>query len=156
MRLRRKIAIAAVGTVAAISATTAAFAYWTSSGEGSGSAGAGTSSLFAVTSDAAVGAPLTPGGPTDTVAFHVKNNNSGHQIVRTIAISVANSNGSAWTSGSCSAADFAVTGYTATPGADLASGASWSDTVSLQMVNNTSAAQDDCKGVTVPLYINAG
>ncbi len=132
----------------------AAFAYWTSSGNGSGSATTGTSSPFVVTTDSATGGPLTPGGPAETIAFHVKNNNSGVQHLSAVAVTVANSGGTAWTAvAGCSAADYTVGTPTFTAG-DVASGATVDGTVTVTM-NNLSSNQDGCKGATVPLYVSA-
>src|SRR4051812_44863926 len=109
MRKSRKFAIVAGSTVGALAVGGVAFAYWTSTGDGSGSAATGTSSVWAVTTGTATGGALTPGGPTDTVAFHVKNNNSGVQRLQAVSVVVANSDGSPWTSVSgCSADDYTI------------------------------------------------
>ena len=158
MRLRNKLAIAAVGTVAAISISTAAFAYWTSSGSGTGSATAGTSSAWNVTSDTASGNPLTPGGPVDSIAYHVKNDNSGVQHLNQVSISVSSTSNSG-----CTADDFSVGGEL--PGVahvdtdadligDILSGATHDSSVTVQMVNG-SGNQNACKGVTVHLAFAA-
>lgn len=148
----KKVAAVALGAVA-LTGTGVAYAYWTSTGTGSGSATAGNSSAFVVTTDAATGGPLSPGGPTQTVAFHVQNTNSGVQRLQAVAVTVANANGSAWSSGTCDADDFLVGTPAFTPG-DIASGADIDGTVTIQMKNNNEN-QDDCEGVTVPLYVAA-
>ena len=132
-----------------------AYAYWSSLGNGAGSATTGTSSALVVTTDAATGSPLSPGGPTQTVAFHVQNNNSGVQRLSAVAVTVANSsNGSAWTAvAGCSAADYTLGTPSFTPG-DIASGATKDGTVTITM-NSLSTNQDSCKNVTVPLYVSA-
>src|SRR4051812_43443572 len=76
-----------------IGLTVTAVAYWTSSGQGTGSASVGTDTPWAVTSDTATGGPLTPGGPTETVAYHVTNNSSGVQQLKQVTIQVATSSG---------------------------------------------------------------
>ena len=136
MTKKTKAAIAA--GVLTLATAGGAYAYWSSLGNGAGSATTGTSSVFAVTTDAATGSPLTPGGPTQTVAFHVQNNNSGVQRLSTVAVTVATSTGTAWTAvPGCSAADYTVGTPTFTAG-DVASGAT-----------------TDGKSVTVPLYVSA-
>lgn len=153
MRKSRKATIVIGSTVGALAIGGVAFAYWTSSGSGAGSATAGTSSDFVVTTDTATGDPLTPGGPTDTVAFHVNNPSSGAQYLTSVAVTVANSDGTTWTSGSCSAADFTVGTPSFTAG-QIAAGGTKDGTVTITM-KNLPANQDDCKGVTVPLYVAA-
>jgi hypothetical protein len=148
-----KLAVAGV-SVGTLAVSGVAYAYWSTTGTGSGSATTGTSSVFAVTSDAATGGLLTPGGPTDTVAFHVKNNNSGVQRLTAVAVTVANSDGTEWTAApGCSAADYTVGTPSFTAG-DIAAGATKDGTVTISM-NNLGTSQDGCKGVTVPLYIAA-
>ena len=168
--IKKKIGAAATA-VAIVGGAGIATAYWTSTGTGSGSATAGTSSPWAVSTDAATttppgspatpALPLTPGGPTSTVAFHVKNNNSGNQKLASVSISVANSDGTPWTAApGCSAADFNVGGAGAglesiqSPNIDLAAGATHDGTVTLQMVNRN-ASQDACKNAIVPLFVSA-
>ena len=83
-----------------------------SSGSGSGSATVGTDTPWQVDVDAALGGPLTPGGPVQTVGYTVTNNSSGNQYLAGVTVSVdKNANGSAWDGpGNCSAADFSVNG----------------------------------------------
>ena len=152
---RTKKSKAIVATAAITVATVGgAYAYWTTTGTTSGSATTGTSSAFVVTTDAATGGPLTPGGPTQTVAFHVQNNNSGVQRLSNVAVTVATSTGAAWTAvPGCSAADYTIGTPSFTAG-DIASGATKDGTVTITM-NNLSTNQDACKSVTVPLYVSA-
>jgi hypothetical protein len=160
-RFGRKGIIASIATVAVLGSAVAAYAYFTSSGSGSGSASVGTSMTWAVTTGAASGGPLTPGGPTQTVAYHVKNNSTGYQKLQNVAISVANNDGTDWTAvAGCSKDDFkldaAAAGATQTdtPNVDLAPGATYDGSVTIQMVD-TGLNQDGCKNATVPLYLSA-
>ena len=158
----KKIVALAVGLVTAAALAIGAYAYFTSTGNGSGSATVGTSSTWAVTTLSATGGPLTPGGPTESITYKVKNNSTGYQRLGSVAISVANSDGSAWTSVSgCSASDFSIDGASAgatsndtAQVANLAPGATATGTIVLQMVDSGSN-QDGCKGATVPLYLSA-
>jgi hypothetical protein len=151
----KKVVVGVAAGAILIATAGGAYAYWTSTGTGTGSATTGTSTTWAVTSDAATGGLLTPGGPTDSISVHVKNNNSGVQHLSAISASVANADGSAWTAvPGCSAADYSVGAVVFTPG-DVASTATVDGTVTIQMINNLGASQDACKGVTVPLYFSA-
>lgn len=150
---KSKIVVAAV-TAGTLGVSGVAYAYFTTTGNGTGAATTGTSSAFAVTTDTATGGPLTPGGPSETIAFHVKNNNSGVQRLSAVAVTVAASNGSAWTTApGCSAADFTV-GTPSFASGDVASGATVDGTVTITM-NNLGTPQDGCKSITVPLYVAA-
>jgi hypothetical protein len=162
MKLKSKRTLVLIGVLAVASvAVMGAYAYFTSTGSGSGSASVGTSTAWAVTTDAATGGPLVPGGPTETVAYHVKNNSAGQQKLQAVAISVANANGSAWTSvAACSKDDFkldaAAAGATQTdtPAVNLAPDAQYDGSITIQMVD-TGSNQDGCKNASVPLYLYA-
>jgi uncharacterized repeat protein (TIGR01451 family) len=161
LKSKKGIAALIATLVVAISAV-GAFAYFTSTGTGTGSATVGTSTTWAVTTDAATGGVLTPGGLSlDTIAYHVKNNNAGQQNLANVAVKVALADGTAWTSGTCSKNDFSISGAVAgatfndtAQAANLAPGATATGSVTLKMVD-TGLNQDDCKGVTVPLHLFA-
>jgi hypothetical protein len=150
----KKVVVGVAAVAIALGTAGGAYAYWSSTGTGTGSATTGTSTTWAVTSDAATGGALTPGGPTDTIAVHVKNNNSGVQNLTGVTASVANSDGSAWAAVSgCSAADYTVSAVSITPG-EVASGATVDGTVTITM-KNLGSSQDGCKSAVVPLYFSA-
>jgi hypothetical protein len=152
------VGIVAVAATAAVSG----YAYWTSTGEGSGSATVGTDTPWQVDTVPATGGPLTPGGPSQTVGYTVTNNSTGHQNLANVAISVANADGSSWDGpGTCSAADFEVNGAAAgtayddtTLAQNFAPSAAFSTSIDIQMID-TGVNQNDCRNATVPLYLFA-
>jgi hypothetical protein len=157
---KRTVVVLAVAVAASVAAV-AGYAYWTSAGTGTGSATVGTSGAWLVTSQAPVGPALVPGGPAQTVQYTVQNTGTGDQVLGGVTVSVAGAGGSPWSSGSCSPADFSVSGQPA--GASLfhtalaqtfGPGGSSSASVTVRLVE-TGANQNDCKGVTVPLYFVA-
>lgn len=152
---KKKRILAVVSVVAALMLCgSLAYAFWTSSGSGTGSATTGTSANFVVTSSAPTGGPLTPGGPTESVAFTVANPGTGTQNLTSVVVTVANADGSAWTAVTgCSSADYTVGTPAITYGSIAASGTA-SGTVSVTM-NNTASNQNGCKSATVPLDIVA-
>lgn len=153
-KLNKKITAIAAAGILTVATAGGAYAYWTTTGAGSGSATTGTSSAFVVTTNAATGGPLTPGGPSQTVAFHVQNTNSGVQKLNAVAATVANTDGTTWSAvAGCSAADYTV-GVPAFSVGDIAPGASVDGTVTITM-NNLNANQDGCKLASVPLYVHA-
>ncbi len=154
-RKRRIVAAAATVAIVALGGGLA-YAYWTSTGTGTGSATTGTSSNFVVASSAPTGGPLTPGGPSQSVAFTVTNPGTGSQNLSSVVVTVANANGSAWTAVvGCSSADYTVGTPVITGGyGQIAALGVKSGTVTVTM-NNLGTNQDACKSVTVPLYIVA-
>jgi hypothetical protein len=169
-KITKKRAITALSLIAVLALAGGAFAYFTSTGTGTGSGTVGAASNWGVATSTS-GGPLSPGvsGTDQTVQVTVTNNGSGKQQLNAFTISVAKSDGSAWTSSTtnyptenaCSANDFALGGqstsgsYTVSGiGDDLAPGATYTTTVNLHMLD-TGVAQDNCQGVTVPLYLSA-
>jgi hypothetical protein len=158
----KKVIALVVGIAVAASMAVGAYAWFSSTGTGSGSATVGTSTPWAVTTLSATGGPLTPGGPTESITYKVKNNSTGYQNLANVAISVANSDGSAWTSvAGCSKSDFSIdsagsgTTYNDTALAgDIAPGATVTGSISLAMLDS-GTNQDGCKNATVPLYLSA-
>jgi hypothetical protein len=147
----KKIAIVAAAAALVLAGGGAAFAYWTSSGSGFGAATTGESADFVVSSVDATGGPLTPGGPSQSVAFTVANPSTGTQTLTSVTVTVANANGTPWTAvPGCSAADYTVAAPVVTYGV-IAGGADVDGTVSITMVNSTSN-QDACQNAVVPLY----
>ncbi len=152
-RKRRFTALVASLAVVAIGGGLA-YAYWTGNGIGAGSATTGSSTNFSVTSDSPVGAALSPGGASQTVAFTVSNPGSGSQALSNVVVTVANADGTAWTArAGCSAADYTVGTPTVAYG-DIPGAAGTDGTVTVTM-NDLSTDQDACQGVTAPLYFVA-
>lgn len=173
-RFTRKRFIAALSVIAVLAAAGAAIAYFTSTGTGTGSATVGSASNWTVgETGTATGGPLYPDaaigtGHIQTDPYTVTNAGSGSQDLTQVVISVANANGSAWSSQTnpakpaCTASDFSVggrpigTAWTDTSLAgDYVAGASQTGSVTVQMIDKTSSNQDNCQGVTVPLYMSA-
>jgi hypothetical protein len=166
---KKRIAAVALSGAVILGAGGIAAAYFTSTGNGTGSGTVGTATNFAVSSTTANG-PLYPGAATtdQTVTVKIKNVGTGNQELNSFTISVANSDGSPWasatpfaTEGACTQADFALGGqpaagsYTVSGIADdLLPGATHTATVNLHMLD-TGVPQDNCQGVSTPLYISA-
>jgi hypothetical protein len=64
---------------------------------------------FDVVTGPVTGGPLTPGGLPESVAFTVSNDSTTLQLLTSVTVSVANPDGSAWTSvPGCSSLDYVV------------------------------------------------
>ncbi len=163
---RKGLALLATMLVAVVAAI-GAYAYFTSTGSGTGNATVGTDSAWTVGQTGSTGAAnLYPDaaigtGSVQTKAYDVTNPSAGHQNLTSVTVKVAMADGSPWTSGTCSKNDFSVGGapvgttYTDTDSAgNFAGGETRSDTVTVQMIDSGSN-QNDCRGLTVPLYFFA-
>jgi hypothetical protein len=161
-RGRRAAALLVIGVIA-LAAVVGGYAYWTSTGSGSGSVTVGTDTAWQVDVSSATGGPLTPDGPAQTVQYTVTNNSTGSQKLTSVTVSVAESNGSAWDGpGNCSADDFSVGGAAVGTPAVLTAlaqtfgpGGHDSASVTVQMVD-TGSNQNDCRTADVPLRFVAG
>lgn len=145
-----------IGTTVALVAIGggAAFAYWSAAGTHDTTTAAGTATAFALSSTI-TGDPLSPNGPVKTATFTVTNPGTGVQKLSNVAVTVAGTNGAAWTAVTgCSAADFAVgtPSFTVT---EIKAGESVTGTVTLQMIDRPGVNQDGCKGAAVPLHFAA-
>lgn len=168
IKSKKGFALLAVLVVAAAGAV-AGYAYFTSTGNGAGSAKVGTASSWSVSAETLKGTlypdPSTGGTNVATVNYAVTNPSAGNQKLNNVQIYVANADNSAWstqvgTHPACTASDFALDGtvagntvndpYTA----DLAAGASTGGSVAIEMIDNGSD-QNSCQGATVPLYFSA-
>jgi hypothetical protein len=145
---KKQFLIAGAAAVVVAAGSGAAYAYWTSSGTGHGSATTGTSSNFVVTVDDITAGDLTPGGPADTVGFSVKNPGIGVQNLASATATVAGTSDDG-----CTAADFAVSGTDIDLG-EINPGDTVDGTFTVQMINRTGVNQDACKGVTVDLQVD--
>jgi hypothetical protein len=148
---RAAIALAAVLT---ITSAGIAFAYWSSTGSGIGSATTGDSVAFTIASETAVGT-LAPGSEGQTVAFTVTNPGEGTQYLTQVTVAIADAEGVAWVpTGTCLLADYTATVSTAPAVGSIVAGGTV-DGVATVTLANTTANQDDCQGQAVPLYFVA-
>ncbi len=142
----RKRTSAALGILLALVVAGGAFAYWTISGGGTGSATAGTvTSDLTVTQLSAV-TGLYPGGSPVALPVRISNANSAPVKVGSLSAAL---DGSTLPTG-CTVADFAVSGPVALNTMIGGSASLDNSGLTVQMVE-TGVNQDACKGATVTL-----
>ncbi len=152
-RLKKTIVIASVAALS-IGGAGIAYAYWTSTGTGVGSAQTGESVAFVIDSEDAVG-QLAPGSPGQTVAFTVTNPGPGTQYLGLVTVQIAESNGDAWLpDDGCVAANYSVAMTTFPPFGQLAANGTSAGVATVTLAN-TNADQDSCQGQPVPLLFTA-
>jgi hypothetical protein len=152
---KKRLTITAIVTgILLVGGGGAAFAFWTSSGSGTGVASTGTSTAFTVDSSEPSGGPLTPGGNSETVAFTVTNPDAGSQMLSSVEATVAASDGTEWTAvEGCSALDYTV-GTPEISYGEIAGEGTVDGTVTITM-NDLETSQDACKSADVPIYFAA-
>lgn len=180
--IKSKKGLVLLATLAvAAAASVGAYAYFSSSGTAGNATGTvGQSTAFTFTIGNASGGPMYPGDTSmaarESETYKVNNPSTGNQKLNQVVISVANSNGSAWSSSTtnfpledaCDASDFQLS----LDGTTWATaGNSVTDTgIAANLAGNTSSAQhtvyirmfdsgdgqDNCQNLTnVPLYYSA-
>jgi hypothetical protein len=170
-RFTKKRTFAVLGGVAlALVGAFAAFAFFTSSGTGNGSATVGTAGAWSISAATSVGTlypdPSSGGTNTVHVAYAVTNEGHGQQQLGNVAYNVntafSTQDSATPPDPACTPSDFRLgastnpTGNTATDNytTDLAAGSSVTGTATIEMIDN-SANQNSCQGVTVPLSFSA-
>jgi len=151
-RITGKRASIALGSTIAIVAAGVAFAYFTSSGSGTGSASVGSSS--AVTLHASISSNLFPGS-SSPVTLTVDNPSSGVQRVGTVSLSsitVDAGHSSCATTISGGNPDFTMAAVPVNQVFSPGNGQSVAATGTLAM-NETGVNQDGCQGATLTLHL---
>ena len=150
----RKPVIIVLAALLTLAGAGIAFAYWTSTGTGDGTAQTGESTAFTITADAPDGT-LAPGNAGQTVDFHVTNPSASPQFLTSVTATLANTDGTPWVpTGDCDIADYTVAMTTPAPVGDIAGGATVDGMITVTLAN-TAENQDDCQGQPVPLHFVA-
>jgi hypothetical protein len=157
VRFSKKIAAVSIVAASALVAG-GAFAYWTTNGDGDGSANAAGSNGDVVL-HASFDAGITPGGSED-VTFSADNLGTTNLWVETLSIdsiTVDNAYDADSNPTGCDAADFTVDEDTFTEQTMIPAGDSGVLLDSETVLNfaNTAVNQDGCKGVTVTLTLSS-
>jgi hypothetical protein len=154
MSRRRKGVIVGFAAAFTLAGAGIAFAYWTSTGTGDGTADTGATVAFTITAEAPVGT-ITPGGAGQTVDFTVTNPGPGIQYLSTVTATLADAAGVAWVPpAGCLIADYAVTMTTPVTAGNIAPVGTEGGTVTVTLTN-TGVDQNACQGVDVPLHFAA-
>jgi hypothetical protein len=146
--MNKKRAIVALAAIAVVAFAGVAYAYFTTTGAGSGSATVGTSS--AVVLHGTAPATLYP-GTSSVVNFTVDNPSSGHQLVNTIHLDSVSTDAA---HSACVMADFTMPDVAAAQDVPAGNGTAITATGTLTL-NNTSVSQDDCKNAPLTLHLSS-
>lgn len=154
---KRTIAIAAV-TLLLLGGGTAAFAYWTAGGAGTGTAAASAGTDVVTVNQTTVLTGIGPGVATQTISGTFTNPSTGPVYVTSVTASIASVTKAAGApAGTCAASDFTLASAAMPVGIEVPVGAAvgaW--TGATLAFNDTATNQDACKGATVNLaYVAA-
>lgn len=141
--------VLAVLGLAAIS--TAAYAYWTAGGSGTGSASAGTVVPITATQSTVLTA-MYPGDTAQTISGKFNNTNPGSVFVSTVTASIGTVTKATGAVGTCDASDFTLANAVMTVNTDVPSGTGQAAFTGASVkFNNKASNQDACKNATVVL-----
>src|SRR6266545_1357271 len=107
--LKKKTAVVAGGLALTLATAAIAFAYWTNSGSGTGSAASGTNGGITVKQTSTI-AGLYPGGPAVPLAGNFDNLNTSNVYVHEVTATLGPVDGGSLPGPACSVDDFALTG----------------------------------------------
>jgi hypothetical protein len=157
-RILRKRTAVAVSVVAMLAVAGAAFAYFSSTGSGTGSAHVGSSTAFTVAVSPGTGGPLYPGAGSESLAYTITNPSTGGQNLSATAVSMVNDgsgnivSGGAAVSG-CKVADFHPVDVPPAYG-NMLGGSTKSGSVTVTM-SDSGFNQDACQGKTPDVKVDA-
>ena len=154
MRKNQKITAVVGGTAAAVLVGGVAFAYWSTTGGGTGSAATSAGASNLSIAQTSVLDPMYPGDAQQTIAGTVTNSNAAggqSQYVNTVTVSITGVTQAPSAVGTCDATDYTLTNATMNVLTDLAPGASANFSGAKIHFNNKASNQDGCKGATVNL-----
>jgi len=151
---RRYVVGVSVALVAAIVASGAAFAYWTSNGTGAGTAAADTGVSNVTVVQTSTLNPMFPGDTPQTLSGNFDNPGPNAVFIVSVTAHIDSVTLAADApAGTCDATDFVLANATAPVGAEVAVGAgvgAWSGPT-IHFNDKTTVNQDACKGATVNL-----
>lgn len=144
---RRRIVIVGITGAVVLGGAGAAFAYFTASGQGTGTGSVGSATSFNVVVGTPTGGPLYPGAGTETFGYTITNTGTGNQGLNTITISVAPDSAAA-TAG-CEASWYNLNNsgqdqVTLNPDVDLAANGTNTGSFTLQLTD-VNSSQDGCE-----------
>ena len=153
---RKRFTAIAIGTAVLLAIGGGAYAYWTLSGSGTGSATTGTVAGSITVNQTSVITDLRPGGAPQTLIGNFNNTDTGPVFVTSVTVSI-DSVVTSPPGGSCDATDYTLTGATMAVGAEVPTGTgvgAWTG-ATIAFNNKAAVNQDDCQGATVNLAYTA-
>lgn len=148
-KLNKKAKFAVAGiTVAAVVGGGTAYAFWSTTGSGTGSAATSAGASNLAISQTSVISDLAPGATAQTISGSVTNNATTNAYVTSVTVSIDSVTGGA---GACDASDYTLANPTMSVASDLAPNGSANFSGATLAFNNKATNQDGCKGATVNL-----
>ncbi len=151
-KFSRKFTLLVVGAVVLIAGAGVAYAFWTAGGSGTGSASTGESVDITVVQTSTV-EEMAPGVAPQTLSGNFDNTNDAPVYVTSVTASIASVTMSPTAVGTCTAADYVLTGAVMAVDAQVPVGTgvgAWTG-ATIAFDNDVAVNQDGCQGATVAL-----
>jgi hypothetical protein len=153
---KRKVALVAAALVGA--ASVGAYAFWTSTGAGTGSAATSSGAAAVTVVQTSTVSGLAPGLAPQTLSGNFDNPNSGPVYITDVTASISSVTKDAGApAGTCDASDYTLSNAVMNVGAEVPAGnaqGSWTG-ATIAFNNKPGTNQDACKGATVNLAYTA-
>lgn len=153
-RRRRMVAVLSAGAL--VVGGGAAFAYWSTTGTGTGSAATGVGAANLTIAQTAAPTTMAPGIAAGPITGTVKNNATTSAYVTSVTVAITSVTKAAGVTGTCDATDYTLTNPVMSVATDIAAGATVNFSgASLGFNNKGTVNQDACKGATLVLGYTA-
>jgi hypothetical protein len=153
---KRKVALVAAALVGA--ASVGAYAFWTSTGAGTGSAATSSGAAAVTVVQTSTPAGLAPGAPAQPLSGTFTNPNNAAVWINSVSVSISDVVDSGGTSlgSACDADDYTISGSPIAIGAEVLADdtSTWSG-ATIAFNNKPGVDQNACKGATVELAYTA-
>jgi hypothetical protein len=149
---KKRLLAAGIVTAILLGGAGAAFAYWTVTGAGTGTAATGDGAEAVVIHSVALTTPLAPGLAPQNIQVTIDNANDGPVVVTSVTATVTGVDSASELAG-CDYLDYAIAGTPATLNQSVPVGLGNGPYTTGQTIEltNTASNQDACKGATVSL-----
>lgn len=144
---KKRLLAAGIVTAILLGGAGAAYAYWTNTGAGTGSATTGTNAAITINQTSST-TGIAPGSGTHALSGTFTNPNDGPVYVNEITVSIDSISGAGV--GGCEADDYVIAGSPIQIDAEVDTGTTWSG-ATIAFVNEAAENQDGCKTATVNL-----
>lgn len=151
MRIRSKVVVVG-GVVAALAAGGTAYAFWSSTGTGTGSGNVGTVTNGDIVLDGTLSGDLVPGG-TATLAVTVANNSAAPVRIGPVSATVSVKDGS--NNEINNVCQISATTYNQNTTVPANQAATALGNLTVSMVNDANVNQDACKSATITFQLSS-
>jgi hypothetical protein len=150
-RNKKKIGAAVAAGALVVGGAGVAFAYWSTSGSGAGSAATSAGAADLTVAQTSTISNMYPGDSAQAISGTVTNNAANSAYVTQVVASIAGVTQAASATGTCDASDYTLANATMPVAKDIAAGATAPFSGATIKFNNKATNQDGCKGATVNL-----